>query len=130
MLRNLTAGAVLGLVLAAAPIGFVNLHIGYGDAKAIPGFRPGNLAPGKSRTFSSSGEFRVCNDGSAPVRMWVDNSLTNAPTDSLLAPGQCIQNMGHIMTFTNESKVAVQLDALGGLGGRAPQAGSQKGFRR
>jgi hypothetical protein len=58
MLR--TATAALAIVLAISPIGFSAFSITQNDATAGATLRPGMLMPGKTRTFGSGGEFRVC----------------------------------------------------------------------
>ena len=76
------------------------------------------LMPGKMKTFASGSEYRVCNEGDAPVRMWGSNNMTNTPTDSLLNPGQCARCVGTMMSLENEGKTPVMLYTYGGLGGR------------
>jgi hypothetical protein len=127
MLRSTKIGAALAVALAIAPIGLSTSGPTGKNALAAPAFRPSDLKPGKSRTFTSSGEFRVCNQGTASVRMFVDNNLTGSSTDSLLQPGRCIQQIGSMMRFTNESNVVIPLYAFGGLGGRVPAAASHPG---
>jgi hypothetical protein len=124
MLSNLTAA--LALALAIAPIGCCGLQIARHDAAAAPTLRSGMLMPGKSRTFSSAGEFRFCNEGSAPLRMWFANTLTGAPTDSLLQPGRCAQGIAMMISFQNEGEVPVMLHGFGGLGGRNGLAPGRK----
>jgi hypothetical protein len=116
MNRAWTAAMVVAIV--AAPIGFANFRVTQNDAAAVATLRPGMLGPNKTRTFGSGGEFRVCNEGSQPLRMFASNSLTNVPTDSLLAPGQCAQETGTMMMFKNEGSEPVMTYAYGGLGGR------------
>ena len=116
MNRAWTAAMVVAIV--AAPIGFANFHVSQNDAAAVATLRPGMVGPNKTRTFGSGGEFRVCNEGSEPLRMFASNSLTNVPTDSLLAPGQCAQSIGTMMMFKNEGSIPVMTYSYGGLGGR------------
>jgi hypothetical protein len=128
MQRKIWSVVALAVTLAVASAGLSTPRIAGNDAGAMsPSFRPGAVKPGGTRTFVSSGEFQVCNEGPAPVRMWVDNSLTDAPTDSLLEPGRCVHNMGHIMTFKNENSDPVMLYAVGSLGGKTgPSHGPAK----
>jgi hypothetical protein len=60
----------------------------------------------------------VCNDGPVPVRLFITNSLSEAPRDSLLEPGRCNQNWGHMMYVVNENDVPADVWAYGSLGGR------------
>src|SRR5262249_25050591 len=104
MLRKHHAVMALAVTMAVAPLGLSQYTVSQKNASASPTFRPNILNAGKTRSFTSSGEFRVCNEGATPVRMWVSNSLTNAPTDSLLEPGRCAMQIGSIMTFTNDGE--------------------------
>ena len=76
------------------------------------------MKPGSTRPYSSGGELRVCNEGPVPVRLFITNSLGD-PTDSLLEPGRCNQNWGHMMYVVNEHGVPAGVWAYGGMGGRA-----------
>ena len=116
MHRALTAAIAVAIV--AAPIGFANFRVTQNDAAAVATLRPGMLGPNKTRTFGSGSEFRVCNEGSQPVRMYASNNLTNVSTESLLVPGQCAQETGTMMIFKNEGSVPVMTYSYGGLGGR------------
>jgi hypothetical protein len=116
MNRAWTAAMVVAIV--AAPIGFADFSITQNDAAAVATLRPGMVMPGKTRTFGSGGEFRVCNEGSQPLRMFAANNLTNVSTDSLLAPGQCARAIGTMMSFKNEGPEPVMTYSYGGLGGR------------
>jgi hypothetical protein len=116
MLR--TSTAALAIVLAISPIGFSAFSITQNDATAGATLRPGMLMPGKTRTFGSGGEFRVCNEGSTPVRMFSSNSLTGISTESVVEPSQCAQAIGTMMSFKNENQAPVMIYAYGGLGGR------------
>jgi hypothetical protein len=60
----------------------------------------------------------VCNEGPVAVRLFISNSLTDSSTDSLLEPGRCNQNWGHMMTVVNDSNVPAGVWAYGSLGGR------------
>jgi hypothetical protein len=110
--------AAIAVAMAAAPIGIDNLHVSRNDALAVATLRPQMVMPGKTRSFGSGGEFRVCNEGSQPLRMFASNSLTNVPTNSLLAPGQCARAIGTMMSFKNEGQEPVMTYSYGGLGGR------------
>jgi hypothetical protein len=110
--------AAIVVAIAAAPIGFGNFHATQNDAAAAATLRPGVLGPSKTRSFGSGGEFRVCNEGSQPLRMFASNSLTNVSTESLLVPGQCAQGIGTMMMFKNEGSQPVMTYSYGGLGGR------------
>jgi hypothetical protein len=116
VLRNWTAA--IAVALAIAPIELSSLQIVPNDALAIATMKSTNLMPGKTKDFLSGSEYRVCNEGSAPVRMWSANSITNTSTDSLLEPGRCARCIGTMMSFTNESEVPVMLYTYGGMGGR------------
>ena len=116
MLRTWTAAIVAAL--AITPVGFAEFHVALKDAAAVATFRSQMLMPGKTRTFGSAGEFRVCNEGSQPVHMMVDNDLTNTPNDSILEPHECTMNIGTMMRFKNDSQEPVMLYAYGGMGGR------------
>jgi hypothetical protein len=124
MLPKLTVA--LAVAFAIAPIGYTCLQMGQTDAAASPTLRSGLLMPGKLRTFGSAGEFRVCNEGSAPLRMWFANTLTGTSTESLLEPGRCAQSIGMMISFRNESEVPVMLYAFGSLGGRIGRAPGPK----
>ena len=73
--------------------------------------------PGKSKTFMSGSEFRVCNEGTAKIHVMAGNSMTG-PRPVLLQPGKCVRIVGSMMTFENENKIPVMLYAFGGMGGR------------
>jgi len=89
--------------------------------------RSAMLMPGKERTFASAGEFRVCNEDSTPVRVWIANNMTNSSTASLLQSGRCVQSIGTMISFENDTKTPVMLYAYGSLDdgrpGRAPGPG-------
>ena len=110
--------AALAVALAIAPIGLSTLQIVPNDAVALATMKLADVMPGKTKTFASGSEYRVCNEGSAPVRMWSSNSIANTSTDSLLEPGRCARCIGTMMSFTNESNVPVMLYTYGGMGGR------------
>ena len=110
--------AAIAVAIAVAPIGFANIRVARNDAAAAATLRPGMVGPNKTRSFGSGGEFRVCNEGSEPLRMCASNNLTNVATDSLLAPGQCAQSIGTMMSFKNEGSQPVMTYSYGGLGGR------------
>jgi hypothetical protein len=110
--------AAIAVAIVAAPIGIDNLHVSKNDALAVATLRPQMVMPGKMRTFGSGSEFRVCNEGSQSLRMFASNNLTNASTDSLLAPGQCARAIGTMMMFKNEGPEPVMTYSYGGLGGR------------
>jgi hypothetical protein len=116
MLR--TATAALAVALVISPIGFSAFPIAQNNATAGATLRTAMLMSGKMRTFSSGSEFRVCNEGAAPVRMFASNSLTGISTESLVEPGRCAQSVGTMMSFKNENRVPVMLYAFGGMGGR------------
>jgi hypothetical protein len=109
---------LVAAALAVAPIASATFHITINDAKAFATMKSTMLMPGKTKAFPSAGEYRVCNEGGASVRMWSRNNMTNAPTNSMLEPGQCMRCVGTMMSFENEGKVPVMLYAFGGLGGR------------
>ena len=109
---------VLAAVFAIAPITCSTLQITVSDANALATMKTSMVMPGKTKTFASASEYRVCNEGNAPVRMWSRNNLTNVPTDSILWPSQCARVCGTMMSFENEGKTPVMLYAFGGLGGR------------
>ena len=109
---------LLATALAISPIASSTFHIGTNEANAFATMKSTLLMPGKTKTFPSGGEYRVCNEGDAPVRMWASNSITNTPTDSLLNSGQCVRCVGTMMSFENDGKVAGMLYSFGGLGGR------------
>jgi len=112
-----TPTVLLAAALLIAPIACSTFHITINDANAST-MKSTMLMPGKTKTFPSASEFRVCNEGDAPVRMWSRNNLTNAPTNSVLWPGQCTRCCGTMMSFENEGKTPVMMYAFGGLGGR------------
>src|SRR5262245_21115707 len=118
MLRNLTTGIALAVALAIVPVGVSTHGLIERNAFAIATFRPGDMKPHSTRAYTSGGELRVCNEGPVPVRLLIGNSLTDAPTDSLLEPGRCNQSWGHIMTVQNYSGVPAGVWAYGSLGGR------------
>jgi hypothetical protein len=109
---------LLATALAILPIASSTFHIATNEADAFATMKSTMLMPGKTKTFPSGGEYRVCNEGDAPVRMWASNSITNTPTDSLLNSGQCVRCVGTMMSFENDGKVPVILYSFGGLGGR------------
>ena len=109
---------LLATALAILPIASSTFHIATNEADAFATMKSTMLMPGKTKTFPSASEFRVCNEGDAPVRMWSRNNLTNAPTNSVLWPGQCTRCCGTMMSFENEGKTPVMLYTYGGLGGR------------
>ena len=109
---------LLAAALAIAPIACSTFDITTNDANALATMKSSMLMPGKTKTFASASEYRVCNEGGAYVRMWSRNNLTNAPTNSILWPGQCARVCGTMMSFENEGKTPVMLYAFGGLGGR------------
>ena len=117
MLRSLKSGIVLAVALAVAPVGLSTYGLVEKNASAVATYRPGAMKPGSTRPYTAGGEMRVCNDGPVPVRLYITNSL-GATTDSLLEPGRCNQNWGHMMYVVNESGVPAGLWAYGGLGGR------------
>jgi hypothetical protein len=105
MPRSLKSGFVLAAVLAAAPVGLSTHGLVEKNASAVAAYRPGAMKPHSTRTYSAGGELRVCNDGPVPVRLFITNSLSEAPTDSLLEPGRCNQNWGHMMYVVNDNDV-------------------------
>ena len=118
MLRKSNMAIVLALAIAAAPVG-LSIHGPIGkDAGANATFRPGDMKPHSTRVYTAGGEMRVCNEGPVAVRLFISNSLSDAQTDSLLEPGRCNQNWGHMMTVVNDSNVPAGVWAYGSLGGR------------
>ena len=109
---------LVATALAISPIATSTFYIATNEANAFATMKSTLLMPGKTKTFPSAGEYRVCNEGDAPVRMWASNSITNTPTDSLLSSGQCVRCVGTMMSFENDGKVAGMLYSFGGLGGR------------
>jgi hypothetical protein len=109
---------LLATALAISPIASSTFHIGTNEANAFGTMKSTLLMPGKTKAFPSAGEYRVCNEGDASVRMWASNSMTNTPTDSLLNSAQCVRCVGTMMSFENDGKVPVMLYSFGGLGGR------------
>ena len=109
---------LLATALAISPIASSTFHLTINEANALATMKLSMLMPGKMKTFASGSEYRVCNEGDAPVRMWASNSITNTPTDSLLNSGQCVRCVGTMMSFENEGKTPVMLYTYGGLGGR------------
>jgi hypothetical protein len=103
---------LLATVLAISPIASSTIHIATNEANAFANMKPTMLVPRKAKTFPSAGEYRACNEGDAPVRMWASNSITNTLT------GQCVRCVGTMMSFENDGKVPVMLYSFGGLGGR------------
>ena len=126
MLRTMKARAALALAVALAPVGFSAEGLIENNAMANATYRPGMMAPHSTRAYTSGGELRVCNDGPVSVRLYISNSLSNGSTDSVLAPGRCNQNWGHMMTVVNESNVPVNVWAYGSLGGRVGQGSGHK----
>ena len=118
MLRNLKAGIALALAIAAVPVGLSTYGLIGKDASAAATYRPGAMKPHSTRAYTSGGELRVCNEGPVPVRLFISNSLTESSTESLLEPGRCNQNWGHMMTVVNDSNVPAGVWAYGSLGGR------------
>jgi hypothetical protein len=112
MLRSLKSGLVLAVALSVVTVAFTD------TASASPTYRPGAMRPHSTRSYTAGGEMRVCNDGPVPVRLYISNSLTNQPTMSMLEPGRCNQNWGHMMTVENFSDVPANVWAFGSLGGR------------
>ena len=106
------AAAALAALLAISPIGLSAFPAAGATLKVT------NLMPGKSKTFMSGSEFRVCNEGTAEIHVMAGNSMTGIPTKSFLQPGKCARIVGSMMTFENENKIPVMLYAYGGLGGR------------
>ena len=109
---------LLATALAISPIASSTLRIDTNEANAFATMKSTLLMPGKTKTFPSAGEYRVCNEGDVSVRMWASNSITNTPTDLLLNSGQCVRCVGTMMSFENDGKVPVMLYSFGGLGGR------------
>jgi hypothetical protein len=109
---------LLAASLAISPIASSSFRIAFNEANAFATMKSTLLMPGKTKTFPSAGEYRVCNEGDAPVRMWASNSITDTRTDSLLSSGQCVRCVGTMMSFENDGKVPVMLYSFGGLGGR------------
>ena len=112
------AAAALAALLAISPIGLSAFPLAQNDAAAGATMKPTKLMPGKSKTFMSGSEFRVCNEGTAQIHVMAGNSMTGIPTESFLEPGKCVRIVGSMMTFENENKIPVMLYAFGGLGGR------------
>jgi len=106
------AAAALAALLAISPIGLSAFPAAGATLKVT------NLMPGKSKTFMSGSEFRVCNEGTAKIHVMAGNSMTGIPTESFLQPGKCARIVGSMMTFENDNKIPVMLYAYGGLGGR------------
>ena len=109
---------LLATALAISPIASSTFHLTINEANALATMKLSMLMPGKMKTFASGSEYRVCNEGDAPVRMWASNSMTNTHTDSLLNSGQCVRCVRTMMSFENDGKVPVMLYTYGGLGGR------------
>ena len=105
---------LLVTALAISPIASSTLHIATNEANAGATMKSTMLMPGKTKTFPSASEYRVCNEGDAPVRMLSRNNMTNAPTNSMLYSGQCTRCVGTMMSFENEGTVPVMLYAFGG----------------
>jgi hypothetical protein len=110
--------AALAVLLAISPIGLSAFPLVQNDAAAGATLKVTNLMPGKSKTFMSGSEFRVCNEGTAKIHVMAGNSMTGIPTESFLQPGKCARIVGSMMTFENDNKIPVMLYAYGGLGGR------------
>jgi hypothetical protein len=104
MLRSLKSGIVLTIALAVAPVGLSTYGLAVKNAAAVATYRPGAMKPGSTRAYTAGGEMRVCNDGPVTVRLYTTNSL-GSPTDSLLEPGRCNQNWGHMMYVVTENGV-------------------------
>ena len=118
MLRSLKSGIVLAVALAVAPVGLSTYGLVEKNASAVATYRPGAMRPGSTRPYTAGGEMRVCNDGPVPVRLYTTNSLTDTPNMSMLEPGRCNQNWGHMMYVVNDNGVPAGVWAYGGLGGR------------
>ena len=112
------ATAALAALLAVSPIGLFAFPPAQNDAAAGATLKVTNLMPGKSKTFMSGSEFRVCNEGTAKIHVMAGNSMTGTPTESFLQPGKCLRIVGSMMTFENDNKIPVMLYAFVGLGGR------------
>ena len=123
MLRSLKSGLVLAVALSMVPVAFTATGLVGSTASASPTYRPGAMRPYSTRSYTAGGEMRVCNDGPVPVRLYISNSLTNQPSMSMLEPGRCNQNWGHMMTVENFSDVPANVWAFGSLGGRIGTGG-------
>jgi hypothetical protein len=118
MLRSLKSRLVLALVIAVAPAGLSTSGLIDKTASAVATYRPGAMKPHSTRVYTSGGELRVCNEGPVPVSLYISNSLSTQPSMSLLQPGRCNQNWGHMMSVRNDSDVPAYVWAYGSLGGR------------
>src|SRR5262249_43149717 len=118
MSRSLKPALVLALAIASLPIGISTSGLVDNTASAVATYRTGAMKPHSTRSYTAAGELRVCNEGPVPVRLYISNSLTDQPTDSMLEPGRCNQNWGHMMSVRNDSDVPANVWAYGSLGGR------------
>ena len=88
------ATAALAALLAVSPIGLFAFPPAQNDAAAGATLKVTNLMPGKSKTFMSGSEFRVCNEGTAKIHVMAGNSMTGTPTEFLSAARQVPQDRG------------------------------------
>jgi hypothetical protein len=115
---SLKIGAAFVVALTIVPLSVSRLGLGDNPAAAFGTFRPGPMKPHSTRTYTSSSELRVCNEGPVPVRLYISDTLNDSFTESLLEPWRCNQNMGRIMKVENFSDVSADVWAYGALGGR------------
>lgn len=106
MLRVSTAALVAAFLIAPP---------GVHDAAALATFRVMTVMPGKTRQLMSGSEYRVCNEGHARILMLTPDADT---AGSSLEPGSCVQCIGTMLRFKNESREPIPLYAYGGMGGR------------
>lgn len=118
MLRSLKPALVLALAIASVPVGISTSGLVDNKASAVATYRPGAMRPHSTRSYTAAGELRVCNEGPVPVTLYISNSLSTQSTTSLLEPGRCNQNWGHMMSVRNDSDVPANVWAYGSLGGR------------
>src|SRR5215470_15808886 len=89
MLRSLKPALILALAIASLPVGISTSGLVDNTASAVATYRTGAMKPHSTRSYTAAGELRVCNEGPVPVRLYISNSLTDQPTDSMLEPGRC-----------------------------------------
>jgi hypothetical protein len=94
---------IAAAALVVAPVGLSTHGLVEKNASAVATYRLGAMKPHSTRTYTAGGELRVCNDGPVPVRLFITDSLSDAQADSLLEPGRCNQNWGHMMYVVNDS---------------------------
>jgi hypothetical protein len=111
MWHNMRARIALIVAVAVAPFAidgrglttndsFANSSIGIGSTNYF------TLQPGASKDFTTSLEIRVCNDEGPPLTAYVDPQGRR-----LLAEGECMLVIGHIVTVTNDSNRPARIHA-------------------